>query len=463
MLKRFREDGKDLANGARQSLNDAHLTRTHVFWLLLAALAWLIEAYDIGLMGVALVPMRHLWSLSASDTGILVSASTIGIVLGVIPAGYLIDRYGRKRLLVASLLFYSLVSLLTGWAGSWQEVAWLRLIAGLGLGAMFPIPYTLLAELSPNHLRGRAAGILDAFLSVGYFAAPLLAAWLVPALGIDAGWRLLFFVSGIGLIYAYILHRYLPESPRWLISQGRRKESSAILGRLRLNLDEPSYPKDWPPDRAARLFQSPYLKRTIMMWIAFPAILFMFYAIMSFMPTVLVKEGFSSRDAYLFSSFIMAASIPGKFLEGWLVERWGRKSLIITFSLAGGVAALLFPLARGAFSIVAVGICLAFFGIAVDPAIKVFSAEQYPTTLRGKGVAFTEGVGRLLGGALAPYIMALVLANGGISRSFDFVALVAAVGAVSVAALGNETKGLALEERASGSKSGLNIVGEGTT
>ncbi|MCL4319480.1 MAG: MFS transporter, partial [Firmicutes bacterium] len=137
--------------------------------------------------------------------------------------------------------------------------------------------------------------------------------------------------------------------------------------------------------------------------------------------------------------------------------------LIITFSLAGGVAALLFPLARGAFSIVAVGILLAFFGIAVDPAIKVFSAEQYPTTLRGKGVALTEGVGRLLGGALAPYIMALVLANAGISRSFDFVAVVATVGALSVATFGRETKGLALEERALGSNPGINMVGEGTT
>ncbi len=434
-----------------------------MFWLLLAALAWLIEAYDIGLVGVVLVPMRHLWNLTASNTGILVSASTMGIVMGVIPAGYLIDRYGRKRLLVASLIFYSSVSMLTGWAGSWQEVAWLRLVAGLGLGAMFPIPYTLLTELSPNHLRGMAAGILDAFLSVGYFAAPLLAAWFIPALGLDAGWRVLFFFSGIGLIYAYILHRYLPESPRWLIAQGRHAEASAILGRLGLSPDEPSYPRDLPPERASRLFHAPYLRRTMMMWIAFPTILFMFYAIMSFMPTVLVKEGFSSRDAYLFSSLIMAASIPGKFLEGWLVERWGRKSLIITFSLSAGVAALLFPLARGTFSIVAVGILLAFFGIAVDPAIKVFSAEQYPTTLRGKGVAFTEGVGRLLGGALAPYIMALVLANGGISRSFDFVAAVAAVGALSVATLGRETKGLALEERALGSNSGINMVGEGTT
>ncbi len=437
--------------GEPLSLDDARLTRTHAFWLLLAALAWLIEAYDIGLMGVVLVPLRHLWHLTASDTGLLVAASTVGIVLGVIPAGYLIDRYGRKHLLVGSLLFYTVVSVLTGWAGSWQDVAILRLVAGIGLGAMFPIPYTLLAELSPKNRRGMVAGALDAFLSIGYFAAPLLAAWLVPSLGIDVGWRTLFFVSGIGLFYAFILWRYLPESPRWLLSQGRVDEAKRILKGLNLTLVVTALGNDeeaLKPDRTARLFSAPYLKRTVMMWIAFPAILFMFYAIMSYMPSVLVKEGFTSRDAYLFSSLIMAATIPGKLLEGWLVERWGRKALIVVFTLTGGLAALLFPLVHGTFSIVAIGIALAFFGISVDPAIKVFSAEQYPTTLRGKGVAFTEGVGRLLGGALAPYIMALVLAGAGVGQSFDFVAVVAGAGALAVGTLGRETKGVALEERA---------------
>lgn len=424
-----------------KSFDERRLSPQHWVWLGLAAMAWLIEAYDIGIMGAALVPLHHVWRLTAQETGLLAIASTIGIVIGVIPAGFLIDRYGRKRVMIASLIFYSCVTVLTGFASSWQTLALLRGIAGIGLGAMFPIPYTLLSELSPKGRRGMVAGILDAFLSVGYFVPPLVAAWALPALGYSAGWRLLFFAAGIGLVFAGVLAKWLPESPRWLMTQGRMTEAQKIMGGLQIQNVEPRR-----QEPVQQIFTSPYLKRTVMLWVSFPSILFMFYAIMSYMPSILVREGFSSHNAELFASVIMAASIPGKFLEAYLVEHWGRKVVIVGFSVLGGLSALAFPFVHGFSVIVLLGISLAFFGISVDPAIKIFTAEQYPTTLRGKGVAFTEGVGRLIGGALAPYLMALILADAGASRSFELIAVIAGIGALAVGILGTETQGLPLEE-----------------
>ncbi len=406
-------------------------------------MAWLIEAYDIGIMGAALVPLHHVWQLTAQETGLLVVSSTIGIVLGVIPAGFLIDRYGRKRVMIASLVFYSIVTVVTGFAGSWQALALLRGIAGIGLGAMFPIPYTLLSELSPKRRRGMVAGILDAFLSVGYFVPPLVAAWALPALGYSAGWRILFFAAGLGLVFAWALAKWLPESPRWLMTQGRVAEAQKIMGGRQIREALPAH-----QEPVQQIFTGPYLKRTVMLWVSFPSILFMFYAIMSYMPSILVREGFSSHNAELFASVIMAASIPGKFLEAYLVERWGRKVVIVSFSVLGGLSALAFPFVNGFSVIVLLGISLAFFGISVDPAIKIFTAEQYPTTLRGKGVAFTEGIGRLIGGAAAPYLMAFILADVGTSQSFELIAAIAGIGALAVGVLGRETQGLPLEEYA---------------
>jgi putative MFS transporter len=195
------------------------------------------------------------------------------------------------------------------------------------------------------------------------------------------------------------------------------------------------------------LWSKPYRRRTLMLWLAFPSILFVFYAIMNFMPTILVKERIDDTLALEFAALIMAASIPGKLVEAWLVEKIGRKAVIVSFTVIAAVAAVFFPAVRSPAGLIAIGMVLAFFGVSVDPAIKIFSAEQYPTAIRGTGVGMTEGVGRLLGGALAPYIMALMLSSSGIRGSFLFIAAVALVGALAVLAFGRETGGLVLEER----------------
>lgn len=426
------------------------ISRSQALWLLLAAVAWFIESYDIGLMSVILLPFKHLFHLTGSDTGLLVASATVGIVIGVVPSGYLADRFGRKRLLVVSLIWYSLLTLLAGFSPGWQIVAGLRFFAGLGLGAMFPLPYTLLAELSPKRARGRVAGILDAFLSIGYFAAPLVGGWIMSSSGLLTGWRVLFFLGGVGILYAGVLALWLPESPRWLLARGREQEAQKILARMggEARQEFENLTIDAPPRRPfAVVWSRAYRRRTLMLWLAFPSILFVFYAIMNFMPTILTKEHMTGPVVLEFSALIMAASIPGKLVEAWLVEKLGRKPVIIVFTVIAALAALLFPGMRSTESIIAIGMVLAFFGVAVDPAIKIFTAEQYPTAIRATGVGMTEGIGRLLGGALAPYIMAVMLSSSGITGSFVFIAVVALLGAVAVGLLGRETRGHVLEER----------------
>ena len=413
-------------------------------WLILAAGAWLIQSYDIGVISVVLLPFRHIYHLSGSDVGLLAASATIGIVIGVVPSGQLADRMGRKRLLVAALLRYSFFTVVTGWAPSWQWVAVLRFAAGLGLGAMFPLPYTLLTELSPNRVRGRVVGLLDAVLSVGYFAAPLIGGW-IGASGLITGWRALFFLGGVGIPYGLVLWRWLPESPRWLMSVGRAGEARAIWRHAGQE------PESIPLGKVRRfpltvVWQRPYRRRTAMVWIAFPTVLFVFYAIMTYMPSILAKEHLNTTIALQFSALIMLASIPGKLFESWLVERIGRKAVIVSFTLIAAGAALVFPAARSGSGIILIGMVLAFFGIAVDPAMKVYAAEQYPTPIRSTGVGMGEGIARLIGGALAPYIMALVLEGAGVRGSFVLVAASAVMGALAVAFLGRETLGQPLAD-----------------
>jgi putative MFS transporter len=138
-------------------------------------------------------------------------------------------------------------------------------------------------------------------------------------------------------------------------------------------------------------------------------------------------------------------SIPGKLAEAWLVERWGRRTVIIVFGALAAGAALMFGFASGAVMVLLIGCVMSFFGIGVDPAVKVYTAESYPTSVRATGTSVTEGVGRLLSGVIGPSLVPLLLDAAGVGAVYLLVGAVAIVAVVTVAIFGEETKGRTLE------------------
>lgn len=426
--------------------------------LTLCSLAWLVEAFDIGLVGVILPTVRGLWELSAGQVSQLAVASTIGIIVGVVPSGILADRIGRKRVLIGGMTVSTLLTLACAFAPSIGWLVALRFLAGLGMGAMFPLPYSMMSELLSSRWRGRATGIMDSLLSAGYFISPLLGALIIPNMDIDIGWRVLFILGGVPLVYVFVLARFLPESPRWYEAKGRYDDADRIMRAIESEVERQTG-KPLPPvgeitpvtvssERVpvSTLWQPQYRKRTIMCWLALGCTFFMFYAIQVFMPTVVVEMGFTLTSAFVITAIIVGASIPGKFLEAWLVETWGRKPVIISFTLIAVVCAFLFGFLQTATSVLVVGVVMSFFGIGANPAVKVYVAENYPTRVRGTGVGTTEAVGRLIAGVIAPAYFPFLLLGSGVVTAYSFVGGMGLLGVLAVAVLGTETKGRTLEE-----------------
>jgi putative MFS transporter len=435
--------------------------------MLLAGVAWLVESYDVGVIGSVLPSLQKEFQLGAFSVGLLAIASTLGIVIGVIPAGWMADTIGRKKILITGTAWYSVFSLLCGFAPTPTALVLLRLMAGLGMGAIFPIPYTIAAELTPRHFRGAMTAILDSFLSVGYFAAPLIAFAVIPNMTQDMGWRVLFYIGGFPLLFVPALLKWMPESPRWLKVKGHIREADAIVSRLEHDIERRTGEQLPPPQieaksdtekldagavvgirqkgRYIQILERPYLKRTVMMWVAFSCILFIFYAIQTYTPTVLIQQGYGNATAFLLTAIIVTASIPGKYTTAFAIERFGRKATLIWFTGSAAVAAVLFGLSHNPILSLSCGIVLAFFGIGIDPVLKIYAAEQYPTRIRETGIGLFEGAGRFFGGALAPFIMAFILARGDVPVSYVFVALIALVGIGTVAVLSSETKGRTIE------------------
>jgi putative MFS transporter len=426
--------------------------------LLLCSLAWLIEAFDIGLIGVTLPTLRELWSLPPAQISQLAVASTIGIVIGVIPSGIMADRIGRKRMLMLGMGWSTMFTLFCALAPNVGWLVTLRFLAGLGMGAMFPLPYAMMSEFVPSQTRGAFTGIMDSLLSAGYFISPLLGALIIPNMPLDSGWRTLFVLGGLPVLYVLVIAKLLPESPRWYEIKGRREEAERLMSSI-----EQTVERQWGRPLAAigpitpvvisraqvpigTLFNSEYRTRTVMCWLALGCTFVIFYSIQVFMPSVVTQMGFSLTNAFIFTSIIVAASIPGKILEAWLVERWGRKPVIISFTLIAVLCAFVFGFLSGAPAVLAIGIGMSFFGIGMNPAVKIYVAENYPTRIRATGVATAEAVGRLISGVLAPACFPFLLASGGVAVAYSFVGVLGLVGVGAVALFGSETKGRTLEQ-----------------
>ncbi|MGH3208378.1 MAG: MFS transporter, partial [Trebonia sp.] len=250
---------------------------------------------------------------------------------------------------------------LTGFAPDIAAVIGMRVLASIAMGAVFPLPYAYAAELCPPRVRGRFTGIADSFLSVGYFLSPLLALVLIPSVTNDTGWRVMFFLGGLPVLFALLAWKYVPESPRWYEAKGRLADAERVLGdieaRVTAELGRPLPPAAAPAPAAAapapaapvrELFSRRYLRRSVTLWTTFGGLFFVFYSIQTFMPTVVASMGFTLTSAFAFTAVIVVVSIPGKLAEAWLVERWGRRAVIIVFGTLAAIAALVFGFAHGA-------------------------------------------------------------------------------------------------------------------
>lgn len=442
----------------------ARLERLPVTWLtwrivIVAGLAWFTEALSIGSLGVSLPALRATLHLTPGDIGALVAFQTFGVVIGLIPAGRLADRFGRKRILIGGIIWYSLFTFLCGLAPSYDVLLGVRFLAGLGMGAIFPLPYAIVGEFVRKNHRTMFNGFMDACLSIGYFVAPLLGFVVFPHFSPTLSWRIFFMIAASPIIYAWFVYWLLPESPRWLARKGRMAEAETIVAAMeaeatRLTGKQLPAPvaqtgMTLPAGRAAgfaQLFGPRLIGRTIARCVSATGVFFMFYVVMSYMPTIFVAHGYKFATSLIFTAIITGAAIPGKLANGWVAERLGRRAAYVIFMGAAGIGALLFGIPGSIIGTVFYACVMSFFGTGAFPALKMSLAEQYPIELRATGAATVEAVSRFFGGVVGVYALPVLLHRYGLATSFIIIAVVAFVGVAVELTSTVETRGKTLEE-----------------
>lgn len=436
-------------------LDRLSLSRFHWKLLLVAGIGWMFDAFDILVVGSVVAAVASLWSLDTAGRTLILTATPAGMFVGAALAGVLADRFGRKALFQATLLAYSILTGLSALAFNVPSLAIARFLAGIGLGGELPVASTLVSEFAPSHRRGFMVVLLESFWAYGSVLAALVGFLFIPAFG----WQAAFLIGALPALYVFILRRSIPESPRYLLSQGRASEAEAVVRQIELesgstpgSSEVAKTPPPLPRVTLGQLFAGGFATRTITLWVMWFTIAFSYYGIFLWLPSLLSSKGFGVQEAFRLNLVISIFQIPGYFTAAYLVDRWGRKATLVTFLLLNAVGAFFF--AEQSLSaqpdigqILLWGAVMAFFNLGAWGVVYTYTPELYPTRLRGTGAGCAAAVGRL-GSILGPFMVGSLLAAFGGSQYAVFIAFTAIliIGGLVVLALGEETKGRTLEQ-----------------
>src|SRR5271166_762460 len=383
-------------------------------WVLVAMcfLVVVADGMDVAIMGFVTPPILQDWNISRPAFGFVISAAPFGLVIGALIAGPSSDRFGRKIVLTPSVLLFGIFTVIAAWSSSPQEMALLRLLAGMGMGAAMPNATTLLSEYAPLRRRSLLITVMFSGFTLGSAAIGFAAGYLIPLYG----WRSVLLLGGITpLVLVPFLAAFLPESARYMALHGVSAEKiAATLGRVTgqrftgaetFVSTEPALPTKKP---IGVLFSDGYSATTIALWITYFMGLMVVYLLTGWLPTLMKDAGLSITTAANVTAMYQIGGTIGAILVGWVMDR-GRPAIVIATAYFGGAVCILGLSGLGALSaalaalVFAAGFCMS----GAQTGLNAFAPGCYPTIARATGVSWMLGMGRfgsivgsLVGGAL---------------------------------------------------------------
>ncbi len=444
-------------------------------WLVITALGitWILDGLEVTLVGALSGAIHESPSLQLSSTeiGLTASAYLAGAVLGALFFGHLTDRLGRKKLFTATVLLYAVATAASGFAWDFWSFAIFRFLAGAGIGGEYSAINSAIQELIPARRRGYTDLVVNGSYWLG---AALGAGGSLVALNLDSippeqGWRGAFIIGGVIGLVVIFLRRFLPESPRWLMTHGRVEEADLVVRGIEARVERECGPL--PPvtggklrlrrDHRLDLMQLVrslfvhYPRRTTLGVTLMAAQAFCYNAIFFTYALILTKfYGIASGDVGWFMLPFAISNFLGPLLLGSLFDTVGRKTMIAaTYALSGilmAVSGLLFQ--QGALD--AVGLTLAwtaifFFASAAASAAYLTVSESFPLEMRAIAIAIFYAFGTALGGIGGPALFGALIETGSrieVMWGYIFGGVLMLIAAAVEAAIGLKSERRPLEE-----------------
>lgn len=389
------------------------------------------------------------------DPAVFAAATFLGLFIGTVAFSRLADRYGRRRVFTASLIWYALATLGMATSATALQLHLWRLVSGIGIGVELVTIDAYVSEIAPARLRGRAFALNQA---IQFTAVPIVAfvCWrLLPLapLGLT-GWRWVMLIGGAGAVAVWFIRARLPESPRWLERQGRIAEAEQIVRSLEAGgtrRPDPEPPPAVPPPppastrRALREAFSPrYRRRTVMLVVFNIAQAIGFYGFGNWAPSLIAARGHSVTHSLGYAFTIAAAYPVGPLLCLAIADRFERKAQIIAAAVCTAVLGLTFSTQTAPVVLIVLGVGVTLSNNLLSYAYHAYQTELYPTRMRSAAVGFVYAWSRLAT-VFSSFIIAGLLGAFGAGGVFALIAAAMAVVVLSVGLLGPRTAGQSLE------------------
>ncbi|MFC3533275.1 MFS transporter [Vogesella facilis] len=421
----------------RAFINDRKMSAYQ--WLLvgLCFLIVAVDGMDVAIMGFVAPSILAEWGIAKPAFGIVMGAAPIGLAIGALLAGSSSDWFGRRKVLLGSVLTFGLATLATAHAGNLQSMTALRFLTGLALGAAMPNASTLMAEYVPERIRSTVIAAMFTGFNLGSAAIGFVAAYLTPRFG----WQSVLTFGGVlPLLLLPVLFVLLPESARYLVVRNAPAERvRRVLSRVsrssleqvqRFELQEAPVAAKQP---LAVLFSRGYGVRTLCLWLTYFMGLLVIYLSTSWLPTMMKDAGLGIDRASTLTAMFQLGGTLGGLLVGVAMDRAGASRVISLSYLLGGGALLLFAM-TGLTSpwivpvILLTGFCLS----GAQTGLNAYAPGCYPTIARATGVSWMLGVGRF-GSILGSSIGGLLLSLGwGFQSIFLTLAVPASIAALAI-------------------------------
>jgi putative MFS transporter len=419
-----------------------------MLWLIAGGMFF--DSFDITLAGAVLGALVHSGMSNLQLNGYFISSTFVGMAIGGTLAGMLGDRFGRRFTYQANLLVFGLASIAAGFAASMSWLIALRLIMGIGLGAEIVVGYSALIEMTPPRHRGRYAALLALVTNTALFASSVAGYFLIPLWS----WRSMFFVSGLGALLVWVARKSMPESPRWLASEGRVDEAERIVTRI----EEEVYGKGYrapelprgplevePKPPLSVLFSREVWMRTLVGSTISIVIGIAIYSFVTWVPTFLLKQGLSLSTSLGYSMLMSLGGPVGAGIGVLCTDRFGRRRCIAIASLAGAAMGVCYALSTSPLMAAVMGFllfCCLYTIVAL--AVACYIPELFGTRYRLRGNGFCAVLGRIAS-FCAPAITLLMYRTGGIRYVAFSVATLLVLQALVVLMFGIETRSQSLE------------------
>ena len=381
-------------------LDSRPISRTTWGMLFISFIILMFDGFDTAVMAFLAPPLREAWGIDNTALGPVVMSGLVGLAVGALTAGPLADRLGRKVVVVGSIFFFGVWSLVSAFSGSVMALCFWRFLTGMGLGASMPNTVTLMSEYAPKRYRSWMITVIYCGFSAGAALCGLVTIILVD----HWDWRAVLIAGGVvPILFACYLWVTLPESTRFLVLKPeRRNRLQAVVNKLVPGLADgktefyTSEVRVEARNTVGVLLKPEYRLGTVTLWIAMLSILFANYLLSTWMPSVAKASGMDMAHWALVGATFQIGGVFGNFFVGMVMDRIEHHKVLAGAVVLGGVfAAVLAQLHLTLGSMVLLVFLIGVTVSCVSTGLFALAAHTYPTEVRATGVSWAAGIGRL--------------------------------------------------------------------